>query len=514
MLLSDFLIQFSVRPMTGVLITAFLLTLITLFTARLLHRLAGNQWLLPLALLPAIALAFLHFNVNYLYMGTVAFLWMAVCLYGQVCINKPVLRFFYSLISALFLYMIGGAVALLYSILLLMVELFRRFKQSYWYLLPLLLVGLAGKLCMEAGLAGDLKHILLPDNYFTQRLQPGSNIYLPWGLMAAVCLIGCLCKPLKLRKRWMQGTAVGIQIVGIVYLLWTGSTLYVRDNIERFKELSYYVYHQQWDTLLERCKYIPMNNLLNQNCRNLALAEKGLLAEKLFEVPCVDIQSIYIIWDKTPYTAALLSDIYFSMGHISLSQRYAFEANESAGDYSPRLLKRLVQTNLIYGHYGTAEKYINLLEKTLHYKEWANSHRRFLWNDAAVEADPLLGSKRQCLFPDNRGAGLKGLDDDLMHIVQQNPSHKATIQYLGSLYLLSKDIPKFQATMEAFYGTDALPEVLPRAFQEGVAVFARDNAEITEHYQIAPDILQKLEAFKQKKLRETDNLWFFLRYQK
>ena len=121
--------------------------------------------------------------------------------------------------------------------------------------------------------------------------------------------------------------------------------------------------------------------------------------------------------------------------------------------------------------------YRSPLESTLFYKDWATAHRRFLWNDPAVETDSILGSKRKCLFPDNRFSGIKGLDDDLKQIVLKNPMHKTTIQYLGSLYLLSKDIPRFKATLETFYGTPALPSVLPVCFQEGVVVFAAGDRE-------------------------------------
>lgn len=99
-----------------------------------------------------------------------------------------------------------------------------------------------------------------------------------------------------------------------------------------------------------------------QNYHNVALAEQGLLADQLFMQPCIDIQTIYVPGNKTPYLSALLSDIYFSMGHIAFSQRYAFEANEGMGNFSPRMLQRLVQTSLIYGHYGTARSILIYLK--------------------------------------------------------------------------------------------------------------------------------------------------------
>ena len=66
--------------LTGILITALLLTWIALLTADILHRWTKSKLTLPLALFPVAALFFLHYNVNYQYTGTIAFLWMLLFL--------------------------------------------------------------------------------------------------------------------------------------------------------------------------------------------------------------------------------------------------------------------------------------------------------------------------------------------------------------------------------------------------------------------------------------------------
>lgn len=71
-LLSSFLTQFFCRPLTGILITALLLTWIALLTADILHRWTKSKLTLPLALFPVAALFFLHYNVNYQYTGTIS----------------------------------------------------------------------------------------------------------------------------------------------------------------------------------------------------------------------------------------------------------------------------------------------------------------------------------------------------------------------------------------------------------------------------------------------------------
>lgn len=94
-LLSSFLTQFFCRPLTGILITALLLTWIALLTADILHRWTKSKLTLPLALFPVAALFFLHYNVNYQYTGTIAFLLLpqvhrTVCLFS--CKHLPALR--------------------------------------------------------------------------------------------------------------------------------------------------------------------------------------------------------------------------------------------------------------------------------------------------------------------------------------------------------------------------------------------------------------------------------------
>lgn len=511
-LFSDFLIQFFNRPLVGILTTALLLTWTALLTADILHCWTKSRFTSPLALFPAVALLFLHYNTNYQYAGTVSFLWMLVFLRLHFLFHKFVIRLVYSLISTSLLFIMAGSIAFLYSWILLIIELFRCKKQALWFIPLPLLVYLAAKSCLWLGFSGELKHVLLPDGYFTLRLQSGSIIYLPWGLMLSVFIISGLCKAVKFKKGWIQKTFIAVQLAGVA--TFAGTCKYIDKNNEIFKELNHYANHCQWNNITDKCKHLPMDNLLFQNYLNVALAEKGILADQLFKQPCIDIQTIYVVGNKTPYVSALLSDIYFSMGHIAFSQRYAFEANEGMGNFSPRMLQRLVQTNLIYGYYGTAQKYLEILEETLFYKDWATSHKRFLWNDPVVETDSILGSKRRCLFPDNRFSGIKGLDDDLKQIVLQNPLHKTTIQYLGSLYLLSKDIPRFKATLETFYGTPALPSVLPVCFQEGVVVFAAGDRKTLERYNIQASTVERFEEFNRQPSKAPHNLWYFLKYRK
>lgn len=235
------------------------------------------------------------------------------------------------------------------------------------------------------------------------------------------------------------GLLAFISPVGLSALTYRFSASTQANN--QYIELSNKARLQDWDGIITTCEQSGrITNLLTQNFLNMALAEKGLLGNRLFDEPCLDIRSIYVDVIAEPDFAMLLSDIYYSMGHIAQAQRYAFELNEKKNNMSPRLLKRLVQTNIIYGQYAVAEKYLWWLKKTLFYKKWAESQERFLYHDDVVEKDAEYGMKRRCLIADNRFSGIHGLDDDLLHVARQTRGTaqcRTTLQYLASLYILA-----------------------------------------------------------------------------
>ena len=359
---------------------------------------------------------------------------------------------------------------------------------------------------------GDLKQILLPDGYFTHRLHAGSIIYLPWVLVMAVLALACILRFVRLKSKWVLTGFFAVEILVLAGFFFYQAPKFIDKENEFFKELNYKVDHQQWDEVVQSCSKHPMTNLLYQNYLHLALAEKGALADSLFQHPVVDIQSIFVTGNKTPYVSTLLSDVFYSMGHIAYAQRYAFESNESAGNYSPRMLRRLVETNLIYGHYPVAKKYLTLLAKTKHYAHWAQRYSAFLWNDDAVEADSILGMKRKCLFSDNRLSGSKGLDDDLKQIIASNPKHTQTVQYLGSLYLLLKDLKSFRSLMDSYLTWYPDANSLPMAFQEGLLVSASDSLPNELSSRISGETIERYREFGARPSKQKNNLWYFLKF--
>lgn len=205
---------------------------------------------------------------------------------------------------------------------------------------------------------------------------------------------------------------------------------------------------------------------------NLALAETGQLADKAFHYTQAGSDGLIPAWSQTVETGELLSDLYWSMGHVAYAQRMAFETNvldERA--CNPAMMRRLIETNLAYGAYPVAEKYMRILEQDRRTRRMAQSYRRFLGDDAAVEADPVLGPRRRCIPKDDFISLVRGIDEDLKDIIRANPSYRNAVEFLGVIYLLDCEMDAFKAMLDEFSGTEALPR-LPASFAEAACMLS------------------------------------------
>lgn len=204
---------------------------------------------------------------------------------------------------------------------------------------------------------------------------------------------------------------------------------------QRFKAQMCMVANEDWDGIIAQSNGRSIDNNLELNLRNLALAETGQLTTRFKEQAHNNINNLVVLDISSPYISAMLSDIYWSMGEISMSQMYAFETNEKLGNLSPRLLKRLVQTNIAFGHYEVASKYLCWLEKTLYHRDWAKRYREFL-SDKAVLQDCKMRLKRGCIPSQNCFPSLQSVVHDLQIISEENPEYKPSSQYLEAINMI------------------------------------------------------------------------------
>lgn len=249
---------------------------------------------------------------------------------------------------------------------------------------------------------------------------------------------------------------------------------------------------------------------------NLALAETGQLAEKAFHYTQAGSDGLLVPWIQTVENGELLSDLYWSMGHIAYAQRMAMETHVlDDRECNPAIMKRLIETNLVYGAYDVARKYIGILERNPACRRWARVYLRFLDDDEAVEADPVLGPKRRCIPEKDFISLVRGIDEDLKDIIRANPGYRNAIEYLGVIYLLDCEMDKFKEMMDEFYGTEALPS-LPASFAEAACMLSEIDRGYWKQVGVDPATYNRYREFT-KRLgtglpmdKFSDSFWYYI----
>ena len=506
MLVAEFLVQFFIRPYVGALVTAVLLTGVGGCTACIVKRIAPVSGLFILYVLPMLALLFMHFDFNYRVQGTVCYLMMMALLCGYMRIRNDLFRLVAGCVLVPVLFWLAGSITVLFAGMVCLCEGLR--KTPKWYIS---LIGVAEVLLLGVGtvyfsLMGEYRWVFGPDLYYHYTLLPKEIIYYSWICLPLVFLIAFFVrnKNSLSGKKLFAGISCIAQLAMIAAVLWWGMPKYSDAKTLKLKKLDYFARTEQWDKTIEECKG-KLTNFLYMCHLNMALANKGALSDKMFNFDQRGPQGLLVQWNKSENISCMLSDIYFTMGATASSQEMAFEGYVSAmEDGNPRMLKRLVQTNLIYGTYPVAEKYISILEKTYAYRDWAQSQRKYLYNDEVVESDPILGTRRRMLPDRNSLAMIKGLAGDLALFLEKGPANSAALQYLGAMYLLAKDLEGFKALVEKYYGTEFLP-VLPVHFQEAVIVMSEKEPDYWKRFNVSETIVARFTDYKKQVLANRNN---------
>ena len=506
MLVAEFFVQFFIRPYVGALVTAALLTGVGICTAGIVKRIAPISGLFILYVLPMLALLFMHFDFNYRVQGTVCYLMMMALLCGYMRIRNDLFRLVAGCVLVPVLFWLAGSITVLFAGMVCLFEGLR--KTPKWYIS---LIGVAEVLLLGVGtvyfsLMGEYRWVFGPDLYYHYTLHPKEIIYYSWICLPLVFLIAFFVrnKNSLSGKKLFAGISCIAQLAMIAAVLWWGMPKYSDAKTLKLKKLDYFARTEQWDKTIEECKG-KLTNFLYMCHLNMALANKGELSDKMFNFDQRGPQGLLVQWNKSENISCMLSDIYFTMGATASSQEMAFEGYVSAmEDGNPRMLKRLVQTNLIYGTYPVAEKYISILEKTYAYRDWAQSQRKYLYNDEVVESDPILGTRRRMLPDRNSLAMIKGLAGDLALFLEKGPANSAALQYLGAMYLLAKDLEGFKALVEKYYGTEFLP-VLPVHFQEAVIVMSEKEPDYWKRFNVSETIVARFTDYKKQVLANRNN---------
>lgn len=448
----------------------------------------------PLASWVAASLLLSMFDYNYEWAGAVS-LSLSFCVLLIISLLRPfTAKTIAFLVSLFFITWFFGSVVWVYLVCGICLWINRK----NWIFLLVSSVGIIALMFVvihSQGIIGTFQQAMSPTFYYDNLNDFPLHHWIPWCIVTLVFIGSRIIHINYIRNKVLRWS-----IYSCAWLLPCGLFIFyapkrTNASMQILYRLNHYSYIENWDSMLRVLSNNRLDNWLYMNYVNLALAQKGQLGENAFLFKPQGRAALMVNPSPDGVVRMLKSDINYTVGCIAEAQHQAFDAQIAFHKgLGIQTLKRLVQTNLIFGHYAVAEKYLDIMEKTTFYKEWAQKYRTFLYDDAAILADAELGEKRRSLIQDNRFALVDGWTSELENIVRMNPLNRKAMDYLGIAYLLGKEMNAFRLLIEQHYGTNALPQ-LPMSFQEAVLVLYNANESMYNKYEISQKVRNEYNRF-------------------
>ena len=270
-------------------------------------------------------------------------------------------------------------------------------------------------------------------------------------------------------------------IVPIVTILTIGTItvflLSTQDDPDRANliHLEKSVYEQDWDAIIRQHESSPSTDVIEQCYYNLALSNKDQLCNRLF-FSCQDFGTESLIPPRDNEHIDRSVYFFYTIGLVSEVHHLAYESMVRYG-YRPENIKLLIKTELINGNYKIAERYNNVLKKTLHYRSWAENYEKMLDNPGLINSDAELAEKIR-LIPKKDFFVRSNDMQNIELILQANPDNKKAFEYKMARLLLEKDLEavvnEVKKMKEIGYTN------IPRHIEEAVVEFIHINKEIPD----------------------------------
>lgn len=487
---AEFLVQFYNNVTIGALIVACLFMLLQRMTWRLMRPVSGMWY--GLSFLPAVLMWMAMGDESVMLTSLVALLMVLAAMLG--CPKGGRVRAVYAAVSIPLAYWLAGPLAL-------GLALYIPWRRPA--------VGSVAKCLMMAAacvvvvaVCVAVSAYLLP--YPLKRLSIGLYYYrfvevmptLLWMVAALALLlaVGSSYLPVirRPRGRWavLGGSFLLLAVVAAVAV--------PRAYDERkytLMDYDYLVRANRWETIIQKSERRQADLPVSVCATNLALAMTGQLGERAFDFFQHGAEGLLPRFERNFVSLQLIGEAYFQLGLVNTAQRMTFEAMEAIPNYnkSARAVKRLAETNLINGQYAVAQKYLNMLKKTIFYRNWALRTELLLSDEKQIDAHPLYGRLRKVRLSEDFLFSEQEVDKICGQLFMHNSKNVVAVQYLLLFPLLEGDIAKFMNYVQV---VNEKEHYAPRTVQQGIAWAYMSKGQMPPEG-VAPAIVQQLRAFVQ-----------------
>lgn len=473
--ISEFLVQFYYMPVLGGAIIALLLMGIQATVWGLMKQ-YGARHDFPgylLSFLPSIALWCAMGDQNVLLSFVVALFGALVIGWIHNRFHNRLVKVVFELVSTALVYWFLGPVVFLYAALMIG-DTLKNAKQKgnvfsgIGYSACILILTVVWILLTTQTLQYPLYRIFAGLNYYR---YPGTISPLPFVVMVWAVVIPFLgmipCRQKFLQKLQQSKVVIVLSYVLVIVASWFGIKASFDEMTYDLIDYDFLVRTEQWDKIIVKAEKKPATTPLSVSCVNLALSQKGMLADRLFEFYQNGGEGLFPTFTRDMISPVSTAEIFFRLGMVNDAERYMFEAQEAIPNYrkSSRMTRRIAECELINGNYQVAAKLLRRLQKTLFYSNWAAETMALLGKEKAINRHPIYGKlrkyrekKKDYLFSDRE------MDQMIGRLLVNSIQNKMAYEYLICYELLNCNLQKFNEYYPL--GKDMGYDHIPRSFQE------------------------------------------------
>jgi len=478
---AEALTQFDNNVTAGALIMALLYVILRQLTWRVMRREgapAESLFWQAASLVPVLLLWFMQGDVNVMPMYTVALILAlsAMCLLPE----GKVTGWVYVIVICPLLYWAAGPVTFAFGVYLLLRRPLQGIVALVWTAACVILSYL--------WVPYPLSHLFHGIGYYR---YPEVVSYVMAGL---TLLCGVLPRLSKIAVKPGKTDWLGLAVVVLAGLILVPMG-YEKKTYE-LMDYDYLVRRQQWNKVIAKAEREQPDLPMSVCATDLALGMTGQLGDRAFDFYQNGVEGLLPAFKKNFVSQLITSEAYFHLGLVNTAQRFSFEAMECIPDNnkSARVVKRLAETNLINGQYGVARKYLDMLEKTVFYRKWAQRTKRLLGDEAAINAHPLYGKMRQNRLQTDFLFSEREVDKVIGQLFLQNPENDLAKQYLLVCPLLQRNIPKFMNYLSII---ENKTRYFPLAAQQGIIFAYMQQKQQPPKGTVSPMVTQTYQRFVQ-----------------
>lgn len=265
------------------------------------------------------------------------------------------------------------------------------------------------------------------------------------------------------------------------------------------------VARENWDRVLRLSKkdlYMVEASL----CYNIAQAKKGELGNTLFDHSQGEVYNFLlpVSGDNSTFTNTLAGELWYQVGDMTIAEQSAITALQASPEHTgARFILRLANANLKKGETGSAQKYLNILSKTLFYGKWARS--MFPETQDDMTKARLEDERSRLAVTD-----FVHLSDVprsvLLGILESDPCNNVAREFLYCFDLMRYDLDQF---VEEY----AQNRIDGHIYKEAVLIYlSRENKlneETVAEYGIDPALVSRMQNFFRFPDRYKNTYWYF-----